>query len=152
MIEEKETPEKRAKEFELFLANRNPADLDSGECEKIAQSRERQPMKAPEIETENIFDSEPADDPFEDNPMKMLRGMMGDLKDMALNPRPIGFMPPLEHKVKIFCFDGATNHQVIEAEIEALLNAGYRCHAPAVCGDFLIMDFSRIKESEEDGK
>ena len=122
----------------------------------MSEEKEFQPNEPLRIETENIFDSEPADDPFEDNPMKMLRGMMGDLKEMALNPRPIGFMPPpSEHKVKIFRlheFLTPTDLEYVEKTIEEFLNDGYRCHALAVCGDYLIMDFSRIKESEEDGQ
>lgn len=143
------------RELELFLANRNPKDMDGGECERISQ-----PSKPPEIETENIFDPELLNRPdpafleemggFLDNPMGPVMKMLTQYME-TFKPSPIVYdPPPQEHKVRIFCLDRAADLHVVEREIESYLNNGYRGF-PTVCNDFLIMDFSRRKESEENG-
>lgn len=146
--------EQRAKEFELFLANRNPKDLDGGECERISQPSE--PIR---LETEKIFDPElERPDPeflsemeeFLDNPMKPLVGLLGQYLERMT---PKAFEPvKTEHKVRIFRLNDKTKRGEVASEIEALLNDGYCCHMPTVVGDYVIMDFSRRKESEEDGR
>jgi len=114
----------------------------------------------PEIETEGVFDSAGYQipdfgvGPFPDNPMKMLAGMMGDLKDMALHRGPfvLPSAPPLEHKVRIYQLVEEYNLEALEqmaAEMEAFLNDGYCCHMPTVVNNYVIMDFSRRKEPEE---
>ena len=63
-------------------------------------------------------------------------------------PRPLEPIKT-EHKVKIFCFDKGTSWDEIAKQIEDLLNDGYCCHMPTIVGDYVIMDFSRRKETEE---
>jgi hypothetical protein len=126
---------------------RNPGELNPSS----------EPVK---IETDNVFDPELLNRPdpeflnemeeFLDNPMKPLVGLLSQyLERMA----PKAFEPvKQEHKVRIFKLSALakpkeTSH--IESAIESYLNDGYCCHMPTVVGDYVIMDFSRRKETEE---
>lgn len=165
-----ESIEHRARdaEFELFLANRNPADADGGECERISQSsmsdlakelgnkidaahKSGDPIR---LETDGVFDSAgyplPLRGEFIDNLMATLMQPLIQYFE-AIKPK----MPePIksEHKVKMYhfkCTEGDPADLVdlveVEREIEAFLNDGYCCHIPTVVNGFLIMDFSRRK-------
>lgn len=119
-----------------------------------------EPMPEIEIETKNIFDPELdslhsplrfTGEPFPGDPMQVIAGMMRDLKDMApqFMPSPIVYEPPpSEHKIRIFRLNDHSDLPQIESAIEEFLNNGYRGY-PITCNDFLIMDFSRRKEIEE---
>lgn len=118
------------------------------------------PIKPPEIETENIFDPdlEKPDPQF----LEEMNALMDNPLTAIIKPLTQYFesiKPPMafervksEHKVRIFQINNWTNADEIAANIEALLNEGYCCHIPTVVGDYVIMDFSRRKESEEDGR
>lgn len=121
---------------------------------------EPSPIKPPEIETENIFDPElEKPDPnfleemneFLDDPMKPIVKMLGQYLESIKPPMALGPIKS-EHKVKIFWLHRSLKLEEveqIETMIEDLLNDGYCSHPPVVCNDFLIMDFSRRKETEE---
>lgn len=85
------------------------------------------------------------------DPMKLLANMMADLKDMAMRPSLgiLAELPPTEHRVKIFQMDDRTSLVDVADQIEILLNNGWCCHHPAVCNNFLIMDFTRRKETPQ---
>jgi hypothetical protein len=108
----------------------------------------------PEIETDGVFDSAgypmPQAGEFIDDPMAAL---MQPLIQYFESIKPKVFEPvKSEHKVKIFWLHRSLKIEEveqIETMIEDLLNNGYCCHMPTVCSDFVIMDFSRRKESEE---
>lgn len=116
-----------------------------------------------EIETENIFDPELLNRPdpafleemggFLDNPMgPLIKVLAQSLEACAPKPLVLPDPPKTEHKVKIFWLHRSLKIEEveeIETVIEAFLNDGYRGF-PTVCNDFLIMDFSRRKETEED--
>ena len=113
------------------------------------------------LESEEVFDSDllgrPDPELFMDDPMKMYADLIGGLRSMTSNfmrPRPaMVYDPPAqEHKVRIFRVYDQMNLAEVESQIESILNEGWCCHHPVVVGDFLIMDFSRIKESEENEK
>lgn len=129
------------------------------EVKRIIDKPLPEPSKAPEIETENIFDPDlEKPDPkfleemegFLDNPMNMVMKVLTNYLD-SLKPR---IPEPIksEHKVRIFRLNDRTVLAEVEAQIEAFLNDGYCCHMPTTCNDFLMMDFSRRKETEENGK
>jgi len=125
--------------------------LKSGQQERI-------PSEPVRIETENVFDPELLQRPdpnfleemegFLDNPMKPLVGLLGQYLE-RMSPKAFELIKS-EHEVRIFQINDTANLEEIAAEIETFLNDGYCCHIPTVCNDFLIMDFSRRKESEED--
>jgi len=85
-----------------------------------------------------------------DNPMlAVVKPLMQYFE--AIKPK---YLEPIksEHKVKIFRLSALAKPKEIanvEAAIEAILNDGYCCHIPTVVNDFVIMDFSRRKETEE---
>lgn len=119
------------------------------------------PSKPPEIETENIFDPEllnriqEEDDSFDDDPMNPIVKMLREYLESIKPPMAFTTPPKSEHKVRIFQLNesiGLVAIDSIERTIEDLLNAGYCCHMPTVVNDYVIMDFSKRKESEEDGK
>jgi len=128
--------------------------------DKILKEPIPEPSEPIRLETEAVFDPELLQRPdpnfleeiegFLDNPMKPLVGLLGQyLERMS----PKAFEPiKSEHKVRIFRIDDRTVLAEVAAEIETFLNDGYCCHIPTVCNDFLIMDFSRRKETEEDGR
>lgn len=106
------------------------------------------------LETEKIFDPEfeqPAPGSILDDPiMAYADRIMDGLKDMM--PTPMVYDPPLsEHKVRIFRLNDRASLGQIENAIEEYLNNGYRGF-PTVVNDFVIMDFSRRKEAEKDGR
>lgn len=121
--------------------------------------QEEVPSEPIRLESDGIFDSAgyptPSEsDPFTEDPLAKfadrLVGGMERLMPAMPSPGPIVFTPPpAEHKVRIFRFYDKADLAFIERQIETLLNDGYSCHIPTVCGDFVIMDFSRRKESEE---
>lgn len=115
------------------------------------------PSKPPEIETEGVFNQDYLEDPgaFIDNPMAAMLQPLIRYFESIKPPMASIERPKLEHKVRIYQLAKEYNLPAMEAfaaEIEALLNDGYCCHMPTVVGDYVIMDFSRRKESEEDGK
>ena len=106
------------------------------------------------LETESIFDpellkriQEEDNDSFDDDPMnpiiKMLREYLESLRPRI--PEPI----KTEHKIRVFRFTDRTLPAEVEAEMQALFDDGYCCHMPTVVNNFVIMDFSRRKETEE---
>jgi hypothetical protein len=123
--------------------------LRKEEVERILEESLPKPSEPIRLETENIFDSigYPMPGEFIDNPMA---GLLQPLIQYFEAIKPKAFEPPKsEHKVRIFRFNDKTNCAKIAEEIETLLNDGYCCHIPTVVGDFVIMDFSRRKENEE---
>lgn len=101
-----------------------------------------QPGASPEIETEGVF---------MDNPLAAIFKPLTEYFK-AIKP-PMTLEPPKsEHKVRIFYLPvvAPLEHlKKIESEIEAALNDGYYCHMPTVVNDYVIMDFSRRKETKE---
>jgi hypothetical protein len=96
------------------------------------------------------------DEEFFDNPMGPIMKMLGRYLDSIRPPTVMAYdplrPPRSEHKVKIFRLNDQADLTQIESAIEEYLNNGYCCHTPAVVNDFLIMDFSRRKETEENEK
>jgi hypothetical protein len=130
------------------------------EVQRIIDEPMPEPSSEPiRLESEGVFNSEPFDSAgypfplgelseFLNNPMMGFAKMLGQFSESMSRPRipePI----KTEHRVKIFRFNDQTNLGEVASKIEAILNEGYCCHMPAVCGDFLIMDFSRRKETKE---
>jgi hypothetical protein len=121
------------------------------EVRKITDEPMPEPNEPIRLETDGVFDSAgypfPQAGEFTDNPMATL---MQPLIQYFEAIKPKAFEPPkTEHKVRVFQFTDRTFSARVEEEIQAILNDGYRCHMPTVVGDFVIMDFSRRKESEE---
>jgi len=105
----------------------------------------------PEIETEGVFDSAgyPMPGEFIDNPMAALMQPLIQYFEAIKPPMAFTTPPKTEHKVRVFRFTDRTLPAKIEEEIQAILNDGYCCHMPTVVNNFVIMDFSRRKETEE---
>ncbi len=126
-----------------------------------------EPSEPIRLETDGVFDSAgyplpqagefdsagyplPQAGEFIDNPMATL---MQPLIQYFEAIKPKAFEPPkTEHKVRVFQFNDRTLPGKVEEEIQAIFNDGYCCHMPTVVGDFVIMDFSRRKESDENEK
>jgi hypothetical protein len=110
------------------------------------------------IESENIFDpdltnrganvNDPDWLPGVTNPVTEIVGVLKEL----MPTRADLFKPPnLEHKVRIYVFNDSMNREEMRAEVEALLNDGYHLQFPSViCNDYVMLDFSRRMEEEED--
>jgi hypothetical protein len=114
------------------------------------------PSEPIRLETESVFDpellrriQEEDNDSFDDDPMNPIVKMLREYLDSIKPPTAFTTPPKTEHKVRVFQFTDRTFSARVEEEIQAILNDGYRCHMPTVVGDFVIMDFSRRKESEE---
>jgi hypothetical protein len=118
------------------------------------------PSEPIRLETDGVFDSAgyplPLEammgDEFFDNPMGPLMKMLGRYLDSIKPPMAFTTPPKTEHKVKIFWLHRSLKIEEIEQielMIEDLLNNGYCSHMPTTVGDFVIMDFSRRKETEE---
>jgi hypothetical protein len=115
------------------------------------------PSEPIRLETESVFDPEldsagyplPIEESFMDNPMAaMLQPLIQYFE--AIKPK---MSEPIktEHKVKIFWLHRSLKLEeieLIEKMIEDLLNDGYCCHMPTAVNDFVVMDFSRRKETE----
>lgn len=111
------------------------------------------------LESEAIFDSdlERPDpeflsemDSFLSDPMKPLIRILTQSLEAIKPPRAMVYDPPAQdHKVRIFRLNDQANLTEIESQIESILNDGWCYHHPTVINDFLIMDFSRRKEIEE---
>lgn len=141
------------------MSEQNP--LAEWSKERVRQINERvspePPSEPVKIETDGVFDSElldsagypmpPEIDSLLSDPMGVMLKMLGNYFD-SMRPRAVKPIKT-EHKVRIFQINDRANLEEIAAEIEALLNDGYCCHMPTPCGDFLIMNFSRRKETEE---
>jgi hypothetical protein len=123
--------------------------------------QERIPSEPVTLECGEIFDPELLNRPdpeflsemdsFLSDPMRPLIKILAQSLE-AIKPPKAFEMVQSEHKVKIFRMHALMKPKDIssvEATIEAILNEGYCCHIPTVCNDFLIMDFSRRKETEE---
>lgn len=145
--------------------------LRNSDVQRILEESLPKPSEPIRLESEEVFDSdllnqsdrdvanpgflsESEMDAFQDNPLKLYAGLVGDLKSMASRfmqpPRAMVYDPPAQdHKVRVFRLNDQANLTEVESQIESILNDGWCCHHPTVCGDFLIMDFSRRKESEE---
>ncbi len=118
------------------------------------------PSEPIRLESEDIFNSElldsvgypmPQAGEFVDNPMAAL---MQPLIQYFEAIKPKAFEPiKSEHKVKIFRLPALAKPKEIanvESVIETILNEGYCCHIPIVCNDYVIMDFSRRKETNNE--
>ena len=128
----------------------------SAENELLKSGQQEETQSEPiRLETEEVFDLEKLEpDLFQDDPLKMYASLVSDLKHMAscfMRPSPIiAYAPPeQDHKVRIFRVYDQMRLTEVESQIESILNEGWCCHHPVVVGDFLIMDFSRRKETEE---
>lgn len=110
------------------------------------------PSEPVKIETEGVFNQDYLEEMSSfDNPMAAIMKPLTQYFE-AIRPKPLEF-PKSEHKVKIFRLPALAKPReiaAVESAIEAILNDGYCCHMPTVCGDFLIMDFSRRKETKEE--
>jgi hypothetical protein len=135
---------------------RNPGEPDLPS--EIIDAEFDPPSSEPiRLETDGVFDSAgyplPLEammgDEFFDNPTGPLMKMLGRYLDSIKPPMAFTTPPRAEHKVRIFLLDGAADLQAIEGAIEGYLNDGYCSHMPTVVNDFVIMDFSRRKETEE---
>ncbi len=134
--------------------------MKNEEVKRILEESIPKPSEPIRLESEAVFDPDlekPELDIFQNDPMKMYASLVGDLKHMAsrfMQPRPaMVYDPPAqEHKVRIFRLNDRVRLAEVESQIESILNEGWCCHHPVVVGDFLIMDFSKRKESEEDGR
>lgn len=134
--------------------------IDNRLAKRLAEETPSEPVK---IETEGVFDPSLLDQPdpkfleemgaFLDNPMTPIIKMLTQSLE-SLRPKPFEFpaLPLAEHRVKIFRLNDQADLAQIESAIEEYLNNGWCCHHPTICGDFVLMDFSRRKESEEDGR
>jgi hypothetical protein len=114
--------------------------------------QEKIPSEPIKLETDGVFDSAnypiPQAGELIDNPMAALMQPLIQYFE-SIKP-PMVFEPPkTEHKVRIFRFHDRSVLSAIEEEIQSFLDDGYCCHIPTVVGDFVIMDFSRRKEAEE---
>jgi hypothetical protein len=131
--------------------NNNP----KGEAERIPQSPGLEGSGQVEIETGGVFNQDYLEESgaFIDNPMLALLKPLTQYFDSI---KPKVFKPPkTEHKVKIFYLPPVAPLEHIEAiatTMEAFLNDGYCCHGPTIINDYVIMDFSRRKEIEENEK
>jgi hypothetical protein len=123
------------------------------EEKEFLPERPSEPIK---IKTDGVFNQDYLEEPeaFIDNPMvAMIKPLITEYFQ-AMRPKPLE-LPKSEHKVRIFKLSALAKQKEIahiESAIESYLNDGYCCHMPAVVGDYLIMDFSRRKESEENEK
>lgn len=128
----------------------------------IPEKPSPEPSK-PEIETEGVFDQSlldsagfpfPGLDPeaFMDNPMLALLKPLIQYFESIKPPMAFTTPPKTEHKVRVFRFTDRTLPGVVEAEMQELFDEGYCCHMPTVVNNFVIMDFSRRKETEENGE
>jgi hypothetical protein len=123
----------------------------------IEENKTEAPSEPIRLETESVFDPEllkriqEEDDDFDNDPMNPLMKMLREYLDSIKPPMAFATPPKTEHKVRVFRFNDRTLPGVVEAEMQALFDDGYCCHMPTVVGDFVIMDFSRRKESEENG-
>jgi hypothetical protein len=125
----------------------------------MGRSLEEEPPSEPiRLETDGVFDSAgypfPELDPetLMDNPMLALLKPLIQYFESIKPPMAFTMPPKSEHKIRIFRFKdslGIASIDSIERTIENMLNDGYCCHMPTVVGDFVIMDFSRRKETEE---
>jgi len=126
----------------------------------VEENKTEVPNEPIRLETEGVFDSAGyplpleamMNDEFFDNPMGPLMKMLGRCLDSIKPPMAFTTPPKTEHKVRVFRFTDRTLPAKVEEEIQAILNDGYCCHMPTVVNNFVIMDFSRRKESQEDGK
>lgn len=114
---------------------------------------ESQPSEPIKIETEGVFNQDYLEEPeaFIDNPMVAMMKPLITEYFQAMRPKPLEPIKT-EHKVRIFRLPelmASAEIESVERAIEALLNDGYCCHMPTVCNDYVIMDFSRRKETEE---
>lgn len=127
------------------------------EVERILEEKLPEPSEPIRLETEGVFDSAgyplPLEammgDEFFDGPMGPLMKMLGRYLDSIKPPMAFTTPPKTEHKVRVFRMTDDTMISYVEAEMERFLNDGYCCHMPTVVGDFVIMDFSRRKETDE---
>jgi len=124
--------------------------------ERVAKIREeRIPSEPIRLETESVFDPEllkrieEEDDSFDDGPMNPIVKMLREYLDSIKPPMAFTTPPKTEHKVRVFRFTDRTLPGMVEAEMQELFDDGYCCHMPTVVGNFVIMDFSRRKEAEE---
>lgn len=122
----------------------------------IEENKTEAPSEPIRLETDGVFDSAgypfPPVGEFIDNPMA---GLLQPLIQYFESIKP-KYLEPIksEHKIRIYHFkeyDSASLEGIAE-EIENLLNDGYCCHMPTVVNNFVIMDFSRRKETEENGE
>lgn len=129
----------------------------------MSEEKTEQQSEPIRLETEAVFDPEllkriQEEDQYDDSfydPMKPLVSMLREYLESIKPPMAFTTPPKTEHKVRIYQLAKEYNLPAMEAfaaEIEALLNDGYCCHMPTVVGDYVIMDFSRRKESEENGE
>lgn len=133
------------------------------EVARIRSERIPEPKEPIKIETEGVFNQDYLEEaepkPFDDNsmvPMMMMRAAAAEyVKAIRAQPPAFAEPPKSEHKVRIYQLTAEYNQAALEAfaaEMEAFLNEGYCCHMPTVVNDYVIMDFSRRKESEENEK
>lgn len=116
-------------------------------------------LESGDVFSQGVFNQdyleEAEQEPFDDNPMvPMMRAAAVEyVKAIRAQPVTLAELPKTEHKVRIFRFAALAKSKeiaAIESAIESYLNDGYCCHMPTVVGDYVIMDFSRRKESEEE--
>jgi hypothetical protein len=121
------------------------------EVERILEEKLPEPNEPIRLETDGVFDSAgyPMPGEFIDNPMAALMQPLIQYFESIKPPMAFTTPPKTEHKVRVFRFNDRTLPGVVEAEMQELFDDGYCCHMPTVVGDFVIMDFSRRKEVEE---
>jgi len=124
------------------------------EVERILEEELPEPSEPIRLETDGVFDSAgyPMPGEFIDNPMAALMQPLIQYFEAIKPPMAFTTPPKTEHKVRIYQLVEEYDLEALEAmaaEMEAFLNDGYCCHIPTVVNNFVIMDFSRRKETEE---
>lgn len=127
--------------------------------QKILEESFPKPKEPIRLESEGVFSPTSLSDlgldshELIDNPMAAIMKPIIQYFEAIRPPMAFTAPPKSEHKVRIFRLSVMAKPKeiaVLESAIETLLNDGYCYHMPTVVNDYVIMDFSRRKEIEED--